>query len=361
MPTGKRKRSGGAVAGWLGGWQAVLDEQLWGAAHDSNTAEVTRLLAAGADPNRLDRQWNRHPAVVALLEAAQQGGGAGGAAADGGAAAAGATAASAASSSADGGGGAGASKRARYASDEEQLDEQEQEQLDGEREQEQLDEQLWNAAKADDGNAADVKQLLAAGANPNGFRMVRACARACCLAAALPLSCLLCGTHDSLYAAAARCKSDHTALIWASYKGHTAIVRALLGAGADLTDKDDVRPPRRCLVPAAARRRLLTRRVRRTAAQPGRTATPPSTMPARATTQRSWRCWRLRSRGAARAGRRRAAARPLLAPQRLPRLDKRAGSEPQSCRCSETSHRFWTSGSSRRERRAIWTSGSSLR
>ena len=46
MPTGKRKRSGGAAAG-----QAEKDKQLWNAARDGKAAEVTRLLAAGADPN----------------------------------------------------------------------------------------------------------------------------------------------------------------------------------------------------------------------------------------------------------------------------------------------------------------------
>ena len=46
MPNGKRKRNGDAMAG-----QAEKDEQLYIAAHTVNTAEVTRLLAAGADPN----------------------------------------------------------------------------------------------------------------------------------------------------------------------------------------------------------------------------------------------------------------------------------------------------------------------
>ena len=35
--------------GWYKAW--LLNEQLWHAAHDNNTTKVTRLLAAGADPN----------------------------------------------------------------------------------------------------------------------------------------------------------------------------------------------------------------------------------------------------------------------------------------------------------------------
>ena len=46
MPTGKRKRNGGAMAG-----QAEKDKQLYDVAGSSNTADVARLLAAGADPN----------------------------------------------------------------------------------------------------------------------------------------------------------------------------------------------------------------------------------------------------------------------------------------------------------------------
>ena len=42
--TGKRKRSG--VAG-----QAEKDKQLYDAVRSGKTAEVTRLLTAGADPN----------------------------------------------------------------------------------------------------------------------------------------------------------------------------------------------------------------------------------------------------------------------------------------------------------------------
>ena len=126
-----------------------------------------------------------------------------------------------------------------------------------------------------------------------------------------------------------------------------AIVQALLDAGADLNAKDDVRPPRRRRAPAAARRRSLTRRVRYTAAPPARTATPPLSWLAWRTIRRLWRCWRRRSRGVARAGRRRAAALPLLAPPRLPRLAAAApvgeGREPASGHGRRASKGSWTS------------------
>ena len=71
------------------------------------------------------------------------------------------------------------------------------------------DEQLWDAVLI--GKTAEITQLLAAGADPNGHK-----------------------------------DAGNTALIEASISGHTAIVQALLDAGADVNAKDNVRPPRRC-------------------------------------------------------------------------------------------------------------------
>jgi hypothetical protein len=140
-------------------------------------------------------------------------------------------------------------------------------------------------------------------------------------------------------------QNDETALMSASGAGRTAVVQALRGAGADLYAKNDVRPPRRRPAPAAARHRSLIRRVHRTAAPSGRMAGPPSTGPARTTTRRSWRCWRRRSRGAARVGRRRVAVLSLLAPPRLPRLARR---EPASGLARRASKESWTSSSTMR-------------
>jgi hypothetical protein len=156
-------------------------------------------------------------------------------------------------------------------------------------------EQLY--AAADDGTAAEVTRLLAAGADPNEIDIVRACARAASLPAApvAPPAPLSAARHSS--SASHRCHTlqDHengdNALMKASFNGHMAIVRALLGAGATLEtinkakvtyerdyygeEIEIVRPPRRRPASASAHRRPLTHRVRRTAAPPGSSATPP--------------------------------------------------------------------------------------
>jgi hypothetical protein len=130
------------------------------------------------------------------------------------------------------------------------------------------DKQLFDAAKDDD--TAEVTRLLAAGADPNGCTdAVRACARAASLPAVpAPPPAPLPAARHSPPAPRRRRTSQicRTALIWASRNGNTAIAQALLGAGADLHAKTEVRPPRRRPAPAAARRRSLIRRVRRTAA-----------------------------------------------------------------------------------------------
>jgi hypothetical protein len=129
-------------------------------------------------------------------------------------------------------------------------------------------------------------------------------------------------------------------------------------------------PAPRCPAPVAARRRSLTRRVRRTAAPSCRAARPPSTGPASGTTiLRSWRCWRRRSRGAAWAGWRRAAALPLLAPPRLLRLAAvpmgAAGQEPASGHGMQATKSSWTSKSksswTASESKSSWTSSSGMR
>ena len=196
------------------------------------------------------------------------------------------------------------------------------------------DEQLYDAAR--DGKTAEATQLLAAGADPNGHRDEVRAGRP--RAPAAPMPAARHSPHEQHRRSApppprARCcapplahppcaprrcctwQKGNTALILASSHGHTAIAQALLGAGADLNAKNNVRPPRRRHAPAAVRRRSLTRRVRRAAAPSGRVAGPPSSGPATKGTRRSCkRCWTRGQTSTPRAwyARPAAAARPLL-------------------------------------------------
>ena len=111
-----------------------------------------------------------------------------------------------------------------------------------------LHKQLWDAATSSDDKATEVTRLLAAGADPDGHKdAVRTCARAASLPAApapLPRPCqprARCSPPPLAHPPCAphRCEiwqGGATALMRASAWGHTAIVQALLRAGAQLSE-----------------------------------------------------------------------------------------------------------------------------
>ena len=111
-----------------------------------------------------------------------------------------------------------------------------------------IDFELFVAAQ--DGNTEEATRLLAAGASPdehkNAVRLVCAAASCCC---APPFTHLPCAPHRCL-----SWQDGNTALMRAGTKGHTAIVKALVDAGADVNAKNRVRLPlatRSCASPLA--------------------------------------------------------------------------------------------------------------
>ena len=123
--------------------------------------------------------------------------------------------------------------------------------------QAEKDKQLWNAAR--DGKAAEVTRLLAAGADPNGYNYVRACARAASLPAApapLPRPCQLRGTHHPHHAAAARRRLAGPPSSWPAPTGTRQSCRRCWARGQTSTPRARYARPAaapRPLLPAAAR------------------------------------------------------------------------------------------------------------